>query len=644
MPDTPLVKRRTNTYNNTMETLRKVLENTPTAILREMAATWDVSDAAKAGRPGLIAGLLERMSDEEVVQGVLRKLDRQERDLLRQLLAASGRMPSATLTHKYGKLRSLHLAPEEWGALNPLERLHRRGLLFRAHLSWEGHRGPAFFVPAELWPFLPRVAPTTPEELLQPVSASEVGLIPGDLSPQRDMGILLALFHRTAHLLTEEGQCPTGLRVLQEQLIPLESYVTILFAIARQARLLAPDLDGILRPTAKGQQWLRARRALRAQVLFQAWSEHPHWDDLSAIPELQVEWPWPSDLSLPRRRVLRQLSTCPPETWLAQTNWFQVIEASDPEFLRPKGTGRRPRVRRREGGTRLEGITSWLEVEGRYLRFLLQGPLQWLGVVEIGESPKQGTVFRLTPLGQALLHPEASLPSVEDEPAIVEGTLEVWVPRKASPYIVFLLENCGERTQQDHISRYRLTRPALHRALQRGERVESLLEALSRYGRGEVPQNVAYTLQEWAAAYGQFRLYQPVLLTATEALLMEEILADPLVRTTCGDRLSPTVIEVVADKVTTLEEQLDHLGYLPELADGLVSPGERLALPLTTGQGVALLALIEVWKAEGVSGATGRALASLAEALAQRLSPTARARAIRLKNRLAHERKEKDPD
>lgn len=624
-----------------MQTLREALENTPTALLREMAAAWEVADADKAGRPGLTAGLLARMVEEETVQSVLRKLDRQERDLLRQLLAAGGRMPAATLIHSYGQLRSTHMAPEEWSALNPLERLHHRGLLFRGYATWEGYRGPAFFIPAELWPYLPRVPRTAPEDLLQPLSSGEVEVIPSDFSLQRDMAVLLALFRRTAHPLTEDGQCPTGLSALQELLMPLQSYVAFLLAVARQARLLAPDLDGMLRPTAEGQQWLRAGPALRAQVLFQSWREHPAWDDLAAIPELVVERPWPADLSLPRERALRHLAACPPATWLSQSSLAQVVEAGEPEFLRPAGVGSRPRVRQREGGGTLEGVTSWNEVEGRYLRFLLQGPLQWLGAVELGESPTQGTAFRLTALGQALLGPVAGLPALAEEPVIVEGTLEVWVPREAAPYVVFLLENCAERVQRDHVSRYRLTRPALHRALQRGERLESILEAMARYGRGEIPQNVTYTLHEWAATYGQFRLHQATLLTAAESLLLEQVLTDPLVRAACGERLSPTTVEVVQDKAAALEEQLDHLGYLPEVAEGVVAGGERLALPLAVGQGVALLALLWAWEEEGATGETGRALAGLGKDLARRLAPAALARAKRLQERIARERKEK---
>lgn len=620
-----------------MNTLRESLEHTPTALLREIARQWDIPAAEKAGRPTLITGLLEHMVQEEAIQQLLPKLDREERDVLRQLLAAGGRMPAPALTHAYGQLRPANLAPSEWSALNPLERLHRRGLLFRAYSAWEGYRGPAFFVPAELWPFLPRIPRATPEDLLLTLPSPEVAAIPADFSLHHDMAVLLALFHRDVHPLTEDGQCPTGIRALEELVVTIPAYVSFLVAIARQAHVLGPDLEGVLRPTAEGQQWLRAPPGLRSQVLFQAWRDHPSWDDLAAIPELLIERPWPADLSLPRGRALRLLAANAAGVWLALANWCQAAEASDPEFLRPSGVGSRLRARWRETGAILEGVTSWNEVEGRYLRFLVQGPLQWLGLVEVGESPTQGSAFRLTALGQALLHPEAALPAAAEDPVLVEGTLEVWVSLEASPYAVYVLENCGERVRRNHVSQYRFTLPALHRALQRGERLERLLETLGRYGRGDVPQNVGYTLSEWAAAYGRFQLRQPVVLTAAEAMLLEEVLADPVVRGTCTERLSPTAMEVARGQAAALEERLGQLGHLPEVEEGLLSRSERLSLALTSGQAVALLALLWAWEELLSQGEAGRLLGGLSSTLAQRLPPAGKVRAKRQKERWVRE-------
>jgi hypothetical protein len=628
-----------------MRTLREALEHTPTPLLREMARFWEVAGAEKIGRPRLIQGLLEQMARPEVVRRELNRLDREERDALRTVLAAGGRMPAAVLTRTHGPLRPPHLAPEDPAALNPTERLHRRALLFRAYSTWDDFRGLAFFVPAELWAHLPRVPQATPESLLQPLQADEVVATPADLVLHRDMACTLAFFRREVHPLAEDGSLPAGPPQALDELLapPHPAYSAFLLHLAWQARLLAPDLAGVLRPSAEGQQWLRAAPALRTQVLFQAWRDHPGWDDLAAVPGLLVERRWPADLAAPRGRILRHLAACPAGDWLALSDWAHFVEATDPDFLRASGSPGRPRVRQRETRVLLEGVPSWNKVEGGYLRFVASGPLYWLGLVDLGVGPAEEPAFRLTPLGQALLHPEAAMPELVEEKAIVEGTFEVWVPLEASPYIVFLLEGCAERVRQDRLSQYRLARPALQRAVQRGERVEWLLEALSRYGRGEVPQNVAYTLQEWAAAYGQLHLRRPILLGAADAVLVEEVLADPAVRAVCGERLSPTAVEVDAEGIQALEERLGQLGHLPQVEEGLLPQGEQVSVRLTTAQRTALLALLWTWEEVGKKGERGQALAGLAEALARSLPPAGLVRARRQKERWLKELTESQP-
>lgn len=619
-----------------MRPLREALEHTPTVILREIAAFWEIPEADKAGRPRLVGALLERMEKEEAVRLALRRLDREERDALRHVLASGGRLPAAAMIRAYGPLRPPHLAPGDPAALNPTERLHRRGFLFRAFATWENYHGPAFFVPAEMWPYLPHVPRAQPASTLRPLPAEGIAALPADLALHRDMACLLAFLQREAHFLTVEGNLPETLGPALPTLLapPHPAYGEWLLHVGRQAGLLAPDAEGALRPTGEARQWLHAPAGLRAQVLFQAWREHPTWDDLAAVPELRVERPWKTDLTAPRQRVLHHLGECPVGTWFAANDWIEWIAGNDPEFLRPGGAAGRVRVYLRPSGLSLDGPDSWGEVEGAYLRFLLRGPLYWLGLVDLGQ---EGAAFRLTPLGDALLHAEAPMPTFAEEKAIVEGNFQVWVPLEASPYLVFLLECYAERVQRDRLSCYSLTRPALQRALQRGERLETLLEALARYGRGELPQNVAYTLQEWASAYGQLYLRRPLVLSADQAVLMTEVLSDPTVQAACAERLAPGVVEVLPDQVAALVRRLAEMGRLPEVEPGVLPEGERLLLPLSPGQGPVLLALLWAWGEMPGRGEHGRALSGLAEALARLLPPAGIARARRLKERWARQ-------
>lgn len=615
-----------------MRTLKQALERTPTALLREMARFWEIPENDQAGRPHLVANLLAEMPRPQAVQKALRRLDPEERDALQTVLAAGGRVQAPVLAETFGPLRPQRLIPQDPSALTATERLHRKGLLFRAFGAWDDWRGAVFFVPPELLTLLPHAPRETTETLIRPLDPQEVSLSgAADLSFHRDVACLLAWFSRKARSSPgNEGWGDDSLKRLRALLSPSHpSYAAFLLHTSQQARLFDADVEDILRPSAEGQQWLQAPTWLRVQVLFQAWRDHPTWDDLAAVPELFVERHWPADLALPRHRVLRHLSTCSQGDWLPLSPWIQLVREKDPHFLRPLGDPARPRIRMRETKAVLNGPASWDKVEGRYLRYLLSGPLHWMGLLDLGQAPGPSEAFRVTPLGQALLHEQARAPEMPEEAVMVEGTCEVWVPLEASPHIVFVLECCAERIQWDRVSRYRLTRSALHGALERGEQVDRLLEHLARHGRGEIPQNVAFSLQEWAAAYGRLRVERLLLLLAEDGVLLEEVLADPRVQEACGKRHSPHAVEVDPNQVPALIQALRRLGHTPQTHPDALPRRERISLSLTPGQAIDLLALLWALQEAPGSKAKAKAMAGLTDALTQALSPDDLAQARR---------------
>ncbi len=583
-----------------VRSLQEALEKTPTPILREMARFWGVEGADEAGRPRLVGGLLAQMGRPEVVRQVLRQLKRDERAALRTVLAAGGRIEGPRLVHAHGPVRPHLLASSDPAGLSPVERLLRYGLVFRGYAAWGDWRGVVYFVPGELWPSLPRPPHALQEEPFRPLDTAAVRAIPPERSLHLDLARLLALVEQEEFVCLPDGQWPPGLEdALRAHLRPAHAvYPAFLLQIARRAGLVAPDVEDAIRPTAEGRQWLRAPPWPRSRTLFSAWKEDTTWDDLRAIPELIVERPWPSDPSLPRRRVLQRLAALPQETWISMAGWIRAIELEEPEFLRPAGVPGRPRIRLRSSGEVLSALSAWGEVEGRYLRFLLEGPLRWLGVLELGQQPAEelSPAFRLTPLGGALLCPDRPPPAIEDEPIVVEGTFEVWVSPEAAPYAVFALERWAERKVEGRVSRYRLSPQAAQRPLQRGESVERLLETLTEHGRGPVPQNVAFTLREWAAAYGRLRLRRPILLEAAEAVLLEEVLSDPEVAGAVIRRISSTAVEARPEAVEALVGRLLELGHLPEVEESLLPQGARVELNLGVGEGAFLLGLLRAWE------------------------------------------------
>jgi|GEM_PF-5739449 len=169
-----------------------------------------------------------------------------------------------------------------------------------------------------------------------------------------------------------------------------------------------------------------------------------------------------------------------------------------------------------------------------------------------------------------------------DEAPLVQGTFEILAGPRTPPSVVWLLESWAERVAVDRFTTYRLTRRSVGGAVRRAERVEELLGALERSPAG-IPQNVAFSVREWAAGV--------VRLTADLALLLRcpDIEgAERAARTGAlrgCERLGPTTWQVPADNAAAVWRALadagcDVVGDLQEIRDRISG---RLHRPSRSG-------------------------------------------------------------
>jgi len=103
--------------------------------------------------------------------------------------------------------------------------------------------------------------------------------------------------------------------------------------------------------------------------------------------------------------------------------------------------------------------------------------------------------------------------------------------------------------------------------LQEGIRIGSILAFLRRASSGKVPQNVARTLQEWGAKFGQVKLSRVLLLMARDEQTMREMRASPRLQPYLGQAISPQASLVEEAKKEDLLEALYKLGYWPDVRE-----------------------------------------------------------------------------
>ena len=71
------------------------------------------------------------------------------------------------------------------------------------------------------------------------------------------------------------------------------------------------------------------------------------------------------------------------------------------------------------------------------------------------------------------------------------------------PYMpaLYWLVRFGVLEQIGRVSRFTLTREALSRGLKQGTTIDEAIDFLEQHGQKALPQNVVYTLRDWARQY-----------------------------------------------------------------------------------------------------------------------------------------------
>jgi hypothetical protein len=209
---------------------------------------------------------------------------------------------------------------------------------------------------------------------------------------------------------------------------------------------------------------------------------------------------------------------------------------------------------------------KWLRCEGAVLRGILTSTFWELGLVSLGctEGSSQDA-FGLTELGAAVLQ----LVAPGDGASHVAGDSLVFLPTgevlllELDTAILYRLLPYVEVRQVDRAIRLAFTRSSITQAIDQGYTLESLLEFLEGERHLPIPQNVLYTLREWAGSFAVAELKHVLLLSLSSEKEARLLTTAPRYRAWGFRLLTPTIIAAPAHV---------HLGELRRAleADGLV--------------------------------------------------------------------------
>lgn len=505
-----------------MSSLQLSLRNCSTAMLRAIAETNGI--ALASNQPGqMVTQLAAALGDAGHLRASVAACTPAAQEALAALLREGGRSPRPAFERSYGSIRPAgpgrlererpYLAPG-----NATEELWYRGLVYPAMVETPDGLVEFLQVPAELSTLLPLPAPAA-APFPPPALASTPPLKPGVDLLLHDLCSLLCLAQ--AGLITVRDSA--DLTSWQSTSLYEFSRITLQppadpaciagdgpGSPAALALALAGELDWL---RARGRRleltprpvraWLEAPRAEQRRRMLDIWARSTRWNDLCRTPTLSCEQTgsWVNDPVGTRQRLLPLLASLQPGVWYDLTGLTAAIKAHAPDFQRPDGNYDTWYIRQRGEAAFLRGFEHWEQVEGELVRFLVCGPLHWMGAMALAETddarPESAS---LTPAGHAWLNaapapaePDTGLLIVQPDFTVLAPAAAPLLDRFRLARFTTWLEPVWDAGQPTFV--YRISQTGLLRASQQGIDAGRVLAFLYERASAPLPAKVVRALE-----------------------------------------------------------------------------------------------------------------------------------------------------
>ncbi len=191
------------------------------------------------------------------------------------------------------------------------------------------------------------------------------------------------------------------------------------------------------------------------------------------------------------------------------------------------------------------------------------------GLVDLGLRDGRPVALRLSRLGAELLGAEsANDVGGARSTVVVNPDFEmILFPGDDEHEVVHSFDRFSVRLKTDHIHHFRIEKQSVQAALTDGMSLAQIVQELTDRSRSPLPQNVVYSLEDWADQAGLLSLSADLVLSCRRTELLESFLGKPAVKGFAGERLSETSVQILADTdLDRLRDVARDLGFLIERA------------------------------------------------------------------------------
>jgi hypothetical protein len=542
-----------------MPNLAESLQGRDLGHLRIIAELWGI-ELDEQVIPMVLLHLIPSLLSVANVGKMVHSLDPDAKAALNDLSQHAGRIPWAQFTRLHGEIREMGPAKRDREqpykqATSAVETLWYRALIARAFFDAPAGVEEFAYIPDDLLVLIP-----------QSSGMDDTPLMGRQASATEYTQIFLVNDWILDHACTQLAAMRLGIKLPDAfPSSPGEELSTNFMNFLLSATGLLDEAGNPLPEPVRIA--LEAMRGQALLAIFQSWQQSSLINELRLLPNFIMEGNWKNDPLRARQTVIGYLSSISAETWWSLGSFVAAIKQRNPDFQRPAGDYDSWFIRDKSSGEYLRGFDHWEDVDGRLIRYILTGPLHWLGVLDLAcpENEQEITAFRLSAWSRALLRgePPHKMP-VEKEPLAVRSDARIGARRLVPRRVRYQLARfCEWEKETPEEYQYRISSASLAQAHQQGLKVSQLLSLLNRYAK-TMPPSLVKALERWDKNGSEARLEQMVVLRVASVEVLQALRKSRANRF-LGEPLGPTTIAVKAGAIDKVLGALAELGYLGEI-------------------------------------------------------------------------------
>ena len=542
-----------------MPGLLTTLQNHDLGFLKIVGDAWGVELKAPNAQEALPI-LIQEIHQKDLALEIIESLPQNAQSALYTVMKQGGKLSWSVFIRKFGHVRVMGAGRRDrerpdLSPISPAEILWYRGLIGKAFLNLPPEPQEYAYIPDEIKEFL-EIDPPAPQPPL------------GDPADPADTTHILAA---SDHILDHACTLLAALRVNAVSMSNLkftnpDISEEVLRFLLQSIHILDEQGDPISKVT---KTFLEHTRENALSLLTTEWIKSFQFNELSLLPNLEIEGVWQNNPLLARQFVLETIKKIPPNTWWSIAALIQAIKKEKPDFQRPAGDYDSWFIRSKQSGNFLRGFSSWDEVDGELIYYLLTGPLHWLGILDLaaGHPNSSPAAFRLTSWATPLLNGDLPkrLRNENDKIRIKSDAsfvLTDHTPRSARYIIARFTQWQPSPVGEFH---YLLTPESLGKAAERGLKPTHLLRSLKKHADSPVPPSVLKAIEQWSKFGPQAKVSEFTILEVSTPDILEALKKTHAARY-LSRTLTPTIAVVNHGAEDKIRIALTELGYLTQIS------------------------------------------------------------------------------